>query len=168
MSSTPLVPEPPSEKIVVPEEDEARLLKWISFFEGLSSRIKIVLPDNEKFEEFIQETEKILRREKHLGSDYRLIGFPIKRSTAFAILINSAAPNSIDERYECSEIFFFCFEDIAFSLNHFHWDGDMDSESSEQSFSLNFYTADLLKWSFIKDLIIERLKTLQNRVPPLK
>jgi len=168
MSNTPLVPEPPSEKIVVPEEDEIRLSEWISFFKGLSSRIKVVLPDNEGFEEFIQETERILRREKHLESDYRLIGFPTQRSTAFAILINSAGPHSTDECCDCSGVFFFCFDDIAFSLNHFHWDGDAENGNFEKSFSLNFYTADLLKWSFIKDLIIGRLKDLQNRVPPLK
>lgn len=168
MSNTPLVPQPPSEKIVIPAEDEARLSEWISFFKQLSHRVKILLPKDDEFEGFIAKAERTLRKGKNIEDNYELIGFPTEEWTAFVILINEGEPGSIFETYTWMEIFFFCFGDIAFSLNHFNWDGDAEAGNWASSYSLASYSRDCLQWDFIKKRIVDRVRNFENRVPPFK
>lgn len=168
MSDTPLVPEPPQEKIVISAEDETRLAEWISFFKGLSTRVKILLPKDDEFEGFLTRAEKTLREGKTIDDSYQLVDFPTEEWTAFVIQINESEPGSIFKDYEWRDTFFFCFGDTAFSLDHFNWDGDAEAGNWATSYSLSTYSKDCLQWDFIKKLIVDNIKNLENRVPPLK
>lgn len=168
MNSTQLVPEPPEEEVVIPAEDEARLKKWTDFFRGLSTRVKIILPKDDEFKGFLTKMNKVLREAKKISNEYEILDFPLEKNIAFVILVNESEPGSIFEVYDWSDAFFFCFDNVAFSLNHFQWDGDLEEDDWASSFSLKHYSKDLLYWDFIKKLIVGRLRDLEKRVPPFE
>lgn len=155
------IPPPPKNQIIIAELDLLRIGSWIDFFKNLSPRIIVRLPADEDFAEFLDDRQIILRKKKTIAKEHRLIGWPTEENIAFIIEINTSRLDAVILTFEWDEKYFFCFDDLAFSLGHFQWDGEGD----EQTFSLRHYQRTVLQWSYITKLITDRVERLANRIP---
>ncbi len=163
------VPSPPSEQIVIAQEDLNRLAKWVEFFQKLSPRVRLIPHTAEKnLNRILAQAEELLRQIKVIEPDYKLIGWPQQREVAFVLCLDSSPPRSGSTACGLNELYFFCFGGRAFTPTHFTWDGE-DETTYHRSYSLNSFSDDLLSWNFIAcELVVSRLKEFEQRVPKLK
>ncbi len=164
------VPEAPAKAIVIPQEDQGRLDEWIRFFRNLSPRIRVVQPKDGDFGQFYEASFGKLR--KLLGGLGReegglIRGWPEKERIAFGVACDSALPGSSPAAYGTGDIWMFCFGNRAFSLNHFEGDADPENNHFPGTYSLGGYAGELLEWAFIADLVIDKVRGLEDQVPQL-
>lgn len=165
MKENEIDPPPDIEKIN--DSSLKNLAAWINYFQEMSDKIKILLPDDEDFSDNLKEMKKlaiqICRVDPELGE--KITGWPEINEIAFVICVNSANPSQKKPRYEGKDVRIFCFRDRAFALGYFSWDGDAEDDPSCTTFSLNSFTGNSLSWEYISDRILDQIKKLSQTVP---
>lgn len=166
MSLHKIVPEPPPTQLVIPREGLQRVESWISFFKKLSPRVKILLPGDVRFCDFLVNTKNLARELVELNDDEEFIGWPTEEGVAFVVMIDSSNLGTRETVHRLDDIYFFCFGDLAFSAPYFNWDGDPEEDDCSKTYSLRGYSGEALAWTYILSLIIGRVKELEARIPP--
>ena len=90
---------------------------------------------------------------------------------SFILIFNSSILED-KKQYFADNLYLFYFGNIAFSLRHFEMDSTLVDEENDtfeyhDTYSLSSYSKDLLEWKFIAKLIKNRIKELEEKVPPL-
>ncbi len=154
------VPEAPSIKEVVPSKAKENLLGWIKFFKDLSPRIEILIPGDKLFN--LEEIEQKTINDFIGNPNANLINWPEKDDVLFILTIDS----SFDEKpiFLFPDTYLFCRRDYCFGLDYFQYYSE--SNVSDNDYRIT-YDRDCLVWNFIKNLIVKRLKILEESVPEL-
>jgi hypothetical protein len=155
------VPKAPSKKEKVDSKAKENLLGWITFFKELSDRIRLFVPGDKFFD---------LKHLKQKSIDFiyspnaNLINWPEECDVLFILTINSSLE---DEKQNSlfQDTYLFCKRDFCFALDYFQYD-NQESIVGYYDYIISL-DEDSLKWNFIKNLIIKRLKDLENSVPVL-
>ena len=166
--NTSNIPEPPKEQVTLKEEDQERLRIWIEFFKKLSSRIHLVTPADETFRPFYESVIPTLKNNWKVHEDYTFKDWPKMSKIVFVVAINSSLSGSIVATREIQDCFIFCLDNRAFGLDYFSWDGGEDNSYSSTTYSLEDYSEEALSWNHIKDLIVEKVRRFNNRIPILQ
>ena len=155
-----LIPKPPEPLIIEPEV-KIKLEKWLDYFKNLSPRIVIKLPSDKGFN-LDAYKEEMMEAESLSADIHEIVDWPELRQVAFVIAFDSSLPGH-DREFLVSNVYLFCYYDIAFSLNHFESDSD-EENPHQNSYSLAQYDKTCLSWKFIASLIVGKLKTLETAI----
>jgi hypothetical protein len=167
MNSIPSPPKPQS----VPEEALVNLEKWISYLRGLSSRVKVITPENAEFDlDRWQEYAKALLDTDVDYNQIDLIGWPEKESVAFLVSINSSLSKE-NKNFGAQDVYLFCSSILgnekAFGIDYFERCEGHSVDNTLFFYSLNDYSKGALSWKYIASLIVKRLEEIEKKVPPL-
>ena len=164
------VPQNIPELETIEQTNQKFLDAWVNYFKNLSPRIRIIFPKDEKFNfEKIKSSAALLKDLKNKDKDKM---FWPENELAFMLCLDS---NILTDKsvYLVKDTYLFYFDDLAFGLDHFDADYEiLDEESSEPqysylgTYSLLNYSKDLLEWRFIAKLIKNKIKELEEMVPP--
>jgi hypothetical protein len=161
------IPEAPAQE-VIEEQNTQRISDWLTYFEVLSPRIKVLTPDNPLFESTLlnlkEEAIKKTQIDPDLGQE--LCDWPKAEHVVFLVLFNSTMPNR-EAKFEPQDARIFSFNNFAFGPDYFEWDGDEDNFNC-LTYSLTNYSEDVLSWHYITKLIKDRLSEFDTLVPPLE
>ncbi len=156
-----VIPEPP-QPFVLGEKAKENLKKWINFFNNLSSRIWC----RDSFsEEILVMLESKAKSISNIDNG-KIIDWPKQKDIAFFIYLNSSPKNDAESLLNTEEIFVFCFNDRAFGLDYFEWDGDEYNQNCN-TFSLSNYSEKALSWNYISEVIKNRLMQIEESVPKI-
>lgn len=162
----PIVPTPPEPEHVI-EEARQNTEGWISYFKGLSTRIRVISPSDKEFDlKKWEEYAKILTRTYRDFDHIRLVGWPTKEDTVFLVGIDSSLEKGV-ATFLINNAFLFCRRDLAFGLDYFE-EEDFDIDDIERTYSLESYPKDALKWDFIKEKIKGELLRIESSVPKIE
>ena len=161
------VPESPKEQVIVSQEDLQRLEAWIEFFRKMSPRISVMLTRDDDFGGFMERSACALRSRKLINENYEIVDWPKEGEVAFVIRIDSSVPGSAVRTCNADDAYFFCFDDLAFGLLYFEWDGDPGNDNWAETYSLASYSDHAVSWEYIASRIAEKVSELEDRVPPL-
>ncbi len=158
------VPEAPKAQVVIPDTVIQKLDEWCSFFQKMSPRIRTVDFGDDRFETW--HTIALTNLKKNMGGGYSAPSFPKLNEIAFFVAINSAM-DDITEDLDIKDAWIFVFGDLALQIHHFEWDG-MDAETGESktTFSFDWSKRDRLTWMSASIAIANRLKKIDEAVPP--
>lgn len=159
------VPEPPSAQVIISSVDMEKIERWIAFFKGMSERVHIVRPNDDRFDQFYSVAEENLRKRKIIENHCTIVGWPKESEIAFALAIDIAHAGSLVPKFDIEDSYFFCFGKKAFGVTYFEWDGDGDAGHYPTTYSLKGYSEGALSWEYITKIITDRVKDLEDRVP---
>ncbi len=159
------VPEPPDTPVVIQSVDLERIEKWIAFLKAISKRIYIVRPKDDSFDQFYEISMKNLRKLKTIEDHYTIVDWPKPENVAFVLSINIAPPGHVATEFNIENSFFFCLGKKAFCITSFEWDGDGEAGYYPTTYSLGLCSESALAWSYVTEMIVERVAQLEDRVP---
>lgn len=156
-AKTITIPEAPTDYYIVPEKAREQLTKWINYFNNLSPRIWVR-------ESFSKECVSRLESNAKLFCcpDYgKIIDWPEYENIIFIVYINSSIKNEKEffTRNDNKDIYIFCNNNIAFSIDHFERDerGDNSNYEEEDTYSLSEFSDEMLSWEHIALIVKDSL-----------
>lgn len=155
---------PPPEPCSIKEEAIPNIKKWVSYFRELSSRIKVITPEETEFNlDLWQEYAKDLLDD---DNQIELVGWPKKDSVVFCVCINCSL--STQALFGGYDFFLFCFNNTdkgkAFGLHYFE-ETENTFDNVISTYSLENFSEDALSWNYVNSLIVDRLKEIEKIVP---
>jgi len=158
------IPKPPKPRIIE-SKDLKRLDKWIKYFKDLSPRIKILTYKDRLFKETIDSAKKCAERFLFEGGDgYFISDWPEINKISFFITIDSSKPGG-DIKNTIPDTYIFCFSNHSFGITYHEYDGDHEVCGDIYSYSLSSYPPSSLEWSYITEIIIDKVQRYSNVVP---
>lgn len=149
MTNIPKAPKP----LVINGTAKKRLEEWILYFQNLSPRIKMILKTDPNFN--LDIYKEFLLEKLDPEENAEITGWPSEKNVLFVIMINSSLEEN-NEEYKTNNIFIFCLNNLAFGLDYFESEEDLEIGHFSNDYSLQNFPEDALSWSYISK-IIERL-----------
>ena len=162
MKKRTIIPECPK-PFTITQKAKGNIEKWIQYLKNLSPRIIIKLPYDNDFDLDSYKAKVKSIQEPYFWDNENIIDWPEKEQITFLLSYDSSLPGHKKELL-IKNTYFFCYYDLAFGLDYFKWDGDIDDEPDCDTFSLRSYPKSALSWKYITKLIKDRIIEIENSV----